>query len=90
MQTKGCVRRWDRLPRQSRWALSEKTKRNQPGSLHWKALPQDSSTLLSKKRRQSSISSLKVASGRYWGGGGGGRAQDANGTALPLTCWREA
>lgn len=65
---KGTVRRRDRSPRRSRWVLSEKTKRNQPGSLHSKALPKDSSTLFSKNRRQSSSSSSKVASGRYWEG----------------------
>lgn len=67
----GGAGRADRLPRRSRWALSEKTRRNHPGSLHLKALPRDSSTLLSKKRCQSSISSSKVASGRYWEDGRG-------------------
>lgn len=79
--------RADRSPRQSRWALSEKTRRNHPGSLHSKALPKDSSTLLSKKRRHSSLSSSKVASGRYWGEGG---PQDVEETAPLLTCWRKA
>lgn len=56
----------DYSPRRSRWALSEKTRRNHPGSLHSKTLPADSSTLLSKNLRQSSISSSKVSLGRYW------------------------
>lgn len=81
---RGAVRRGRHSPRHSRWALSEKTKRNQPGSLHSKVLPQDSSTLLSKKRRQSSVSSLKVASGRNWEGGkGSGCRGDSPAPPLP-------